>query len=110
MFIDPDLGQVEASAELGAPYIELHTGAYAEHTRSERELELGRLIAAAKRAHELGLKVNAGHGLSLDNIGPILKIPHLDTLNIGHSIVCRALFVGMEQAVREMLEKMSEHR
>lgn len=110
MFIDPDLRQVEASAEIGAPYIELHTGAYAEHTRSERELELGRLVAAAKRAHELGLKVNAGHGLSLDNIGPILKIPHLDTLNIGHSIVCRALFVGMEQAVREMLEKMSEHR
>ena len=106
MFIDPDLRQVEASAEIGAPYIELHTGAYAEQTRSERELELGRLIAAAKRAHEVGLKVNAGHGLSLDNIGPILKIPHLDTLNIGHSIVCHALFVGMEQAVRAMLEKM----
>ena len=106
MFIDPELSQVEASAAIGAPYIELHTGAYAERTRSERELELGRLIAAAKRAHELGLKVNAGHGLSLDNIGPILKIPHLDTLNIGHSIVCHALFVGLEQAVREMLETM----
>ena len=106
MFIDPDLGQVEASAEIGAPYIELHTGAYAERTRSERELELGRLIAAAKRAHEIGLTVNAGHGLSLDNIGPILNVPYLDTLNIGHSIVCHALFVGLEQAVREMLGKM----
>jgi pyridoxine 5-phosphate synthase len=106
MFIDPDLRQVEASADIGAPYIELHTGAYAEQTRSARELELGRLIAAAKRAHELGLKVNAGHGLSLDNVGPILKIPHLDTLNIGHSIVCHAVFVGLEQAVRAMLDKM----
>ena len=106
MFIDPELRQVEAAAAIGAPYVELHTGAYAERTRSERELELGRLIAAARRAHELGLNVNAGHGLSLDNIGPILKIPYLDTLNIGHSIVCHALFVGMEQAVRDMLEKM----
>ncbi len=106
MFIDPDLRQVEASAEIGAPYIELHTGAYAERTRSERELELGRLVAAAKRAHELGLKVNAGHGLNLENVGPVLRIPHLDTLNIGHSIVCHAVFVGLEQAVRAMLEKM----
>ena len=106
MFIDPELRQVEASAAIGAPYIELHTGTYASQTRSDRELELGRLIAAARRAHELGLKVNAGHGLSLDNLGPVLKIPHLDTLNIGHSIVCRALFVGLEEAVREMLEKL----
>ncbi|HNX32987.1 MAG TPA: pyridoxine 5'-phosphate synthase [Kiritimatiellia bacterium] len=108
MFIDPETHQVEAAAAVGAPYIELHTGAYANHTRSERELELGRLIAAAQRAHELGLKVNAGHGLSLDNIGPILALPHLDTLNIGHSIVCRALFVGLEQSVREMLEKLGK--
>ena len=100
-------GFEEASAEIGAPYIELHTGAYAEQTRSERELELGRLIAAAKRAHEIGLKVNAGHGLSLDNIGPILNIPHLDTLNIGHSIVCHAVFAGLERAVREMLAAMA---
>ena len=106
LFIDPELRQVEAAAEIGAPYIELHTGAYANHTRSERELELGRLIAAAKRAHELGVKVNAGHGLSLENLGPILNLPCLDTLNIGHSIVCRAVFVGLEQAVREMLKKM----
>jgi pyridoxine 5-phosphate synthase len=106
LFIDPELRQVEAAAAIGAPYVELHTGAYAEQSRSERELELGRLIAAARRAHEVGIKVNAGHGLSLDNVGPILKIPHLDTLNIGHSIVCHALFVGLEQAVRDMLEKL----
>ena len=105
-FIDPVKPQVEASKAAGFQMCELHTGAYAERMRSERELELGRLIAAGKRAHELGLKVNAGHGLSLDNIGPILNIPHLDTLNIGHSIVCHALFVGLEQAVREMLGKM----
>ena len=106
MFIDPELRQVEAAAAVGAPYIELHTGAYAERTGAARGLELDRLIAAARRAHEHGLKVNAGHGLSLDNVGPILKVPHLDTLNIGHSIVCRALFVGIEQAVREMLSKL----
>ena len=106
MFIDPELRQVEAAAAVGAPYIELHTGAYAERAGAARGLELDRLIAAARRAHELGLKVNAGHGLSLDNVGPILKVPHLDTLNIGHSIVCRALFVGIEQAVREMLSKL----
>ena len=106
LFIDPELRQVEAAAEIGAPYIELHTGAYAERTRSGREPELGRLMAAAQRAHEVGLSVNAGHGLSLDNLGPILKIPHLDTLNIGHSIVCHALFVGLEQAVTAMLGRM----
>ncbi len=106
MFIDPDLRQVEASAEIGAPYIELHTGTYAGQTCPEREEELERLIAAARRAHEVGLKVNAGHGLSIENVGPILGLPHLDTLNIGHSIVCHALFVGLERAVREMLGKM----
>jgi pyridoxine 5-phosphate synthase len=107
LFIDPDMRQVEASAALGAPCIELHTGAYAERVGAAREQELERLIAAARRANELGLTVNAGHGLSLDNVGPILGIPNLDTLNIGHSIVCRAVFVGLEQAVREMLEKLS---
>lgn len=107
LFIDPDVRQVEAAAALGAPTIELHTGAYAEHTGAVREEELARLNAAAQRASELGLVVNAGHGLSLDNVDPILRVPHLDTLNIGHSIVCRALFVGLEQATREMLQKLN---
>jgi pyridoxine 5-phosphate synthase len=108
MFIDPDLRQVEASAAIGAPYIELHTGAYAEHTGVAREEELSRLILAAEHAHKLGLHVNAGHGLNLENVGPILALPYLDTLNIGHSIVCDALFIGLENATRAMLNKLSK--
>lgn len=110
LFIDPDARQVEAAAAIGAPTIELHTGAYAEHAGAAREQERARLMDAAQRAHALGLTVNAGHGLSLENIDPILAIPHLDTLNIGHSIVCRALFVGIEQATREMLDKLQQRR
>ncbi|HQA39045.1 MAG TPA: pyridoxine 5'-phosphate synthase [Kiritimatiellia bacterium] len=110
LFIDPDARQVDAAAAIGAPTIELHTGAYAEHAGAAREQERARLADAAQRAHALGLTVNAGHGLSLENIDPILAIPHLDTLNIGHSIVCRALFVGIEQATREMLEKLQQRR
>jgi len=107
LFIDPDLHQVEASAALGAPYIELHTGCYAERTGAARETELARLIRAAELAHKLGLHVNAGHGLSIENVDPILTIPHLDTLNIGHSIVCHALFIGLEDATRAMLAKLN---
>jgi pyridoxine 5-phosphate synthase len=107
MFIDPDLRQVEASAALGAPYIELHTGTYAEASGVAREEELERLIQAAKHAHTLGLKVNAGHGLTLENVGPILMLPHLDTLNIGHSIICDAIFVGLVEATRAMLAKLN---
>ena len=110
LFIDPDAQQVEAASAIGAPTIELHTGAYAEHTGTERKKELARLTDAAQRAHALGLVVNAGHGLTLDNVDPILAIPHLNTLNIGHSIVCRALFVGIEQATREMLDKLQQRQ
>lgn len=110
LFIDPDAQQVEAASAIGAPTIELHTGAYAQHTGTERKKELARLTDAAQRAHALGLVVNAGHGLTLDNVDPILAIPHLNTLNIGHSIVCRALFVGIEQATREMLEKLQQRQ
>jgi len=109
MFIAPDLRQVEASAAIGAPYIELHTGAYAEQTGVAREEELQRLIQAARHAHALGIKVNAGHGLNLENISPILTIPHLDTLNIGHSIVCDALFIGLHEATRAMLAKLNAY-
>jgi pyridoxine 5-phosphate synthase len=107
MFIAPDLRQVEASAAIGAPYIELHTGSYAELFGAAREEELKRLIQAAHHAHALGLKVNAGHGLNLENIAPILAIPYLDTLNIGHSIVCDALFIGLHAATRAMLAKLN---
>lgn len=107
LFIAPDLRHVEAVAELRAPYIELHTGAYCELAGAAAEKELARLRTAAQRAHELGIGVNAGHGLNLDNVGPVCALPWLDTLNIGHSIVCHAVFVGLEQATRAMAKKLA---
>ena len=106
-FIDPDLRQVEAAAELRAPYVELHTGAYCEQTGAAAAKELERLRTAAQRAHELGICVNAGHGLNLGNVGPVCALPWLDTLNIGHSIVCHAVFVGLENATRAMAQKLA---
>lgn len=106
LFIDPDLRQVEASKKLGADMVELHTGAFANHFEAERERELARLIQAAEAAAGLGLQVNAGHGINYDNIGGILRIPHVAELNIGHSIVSRSVFVGLDRAVREMLAAM----
>ncbi len=103
LFVEPDIRQLDAGAESGAPYVELHTGRYCEATGPARDRELERLIEAAEHAHALGLKVNAGHGIHLDNVAGILRIPHLDTLNIGHSIVARAVLVGMDAAVKEML-------
>ena len=106
LFIDPDEGQVRAAAELGAPVVELHTGAYANAAPGSpaAAAELRRLAAAAEMATSLGLQVNAGHGLNYENTGLMLAaVPHLAELNIGHAIVCRAVFVGLENAVREML-------
>lgn len=103
LFIDPEPDQIEAAAALGAPVVELHTGAYAEATGTAREAELARLIEAARLASGAGIQVNAGHGLNYSNVAPILTLPHLVELNIGHSIVSRALFVGFEQATREMV-------
>jgi pyridoxine 5-phosphate synthase len=103
LFIDPDRAQIEASAELKAPWIELHTGAYANaYYGDRRAAELEILCQGAELAHRLGLVVNAGHGINYTNISEVLEIPHLHELNIGHTIVSRALFVGVEQAVREM--------
>jgi pyridoxine 5-phosphate synthase len=110
LFIDPDFRQVDAAAETGASYIELHTGTFCNLKGRSAVPELRRLVSAAIRAHGAGLKVNAGHGISLDNIGGIFEIPFLDTLNIGHSIVSRAVFVGLHAAVREFLEKMAGYR
>lgn len=104
LFIDPDPAQIHAAASLGAPVVELHTGAYAEASGAARDAELSRLIEAARLADEAGIKVNAGHGLNYVNVKPILALPKLVELNIGHSIVSRALFVGIEQATREMVE------
>jgi pyridoxine 5-phosphate synthase len=107
LFIDPDEPQVAAAAELGAQFVELHTGAFANSSGTDREIELARLIKAAELAHSTGLKVNAGHGINYENIHDILRIPHLVELNIGHSIVSRAIYAGMETAVKQMLHLMN---
>ncbi len=103
LFVDPDLEQLKASARVKADYVELHTGSYANSEGEAMQFELERLISAAEHANNIGLKVNAGHGIDYDNINGILEIPHLCELNIGHSIVSRAVIVGMHQAVEEIL-------
>jgi pyridoxine 5-phosphate synthase len=110
LFIAPDPAQVEAAARVGGQFVELHTGAFAEnfHRKRERAVELDRLIAAAAQAHQLGLQVNAGHGLNYRNIPALRSVPHLVELNIGHSIISRAIVVGLATAVREMLLAMEE--
>jgi pyridoxine 5-phosphate synthase len=111
-FIDADLKQVDASHHVGAQAIELHTGIYANATTlAARRKELARHARAAAHAHEAGLQVNAGHGLHYDNIREYIEdVPHLHTLNIGHSIISRAVFVGLEQAIREMLELLGSRK
>lgn len=110
MFIDPDLNQVRASAEIGAAMIELHTGTFANHTGAERAAEVERLCAAAALGHELGLQINAGHGLTTKNLPDLWAVPHLAELNIGHHIVSRAVFVGLQAAVCEILAVMGTYR
>lgn len=109
LFVDPDIETLVACKDTGAPTIELHTGTYCDAEPHDRGELMERLIRAADHAHEIGLKVNAGHGINLENMGGILCIPHLDTLNIGHSIVCRSVFHGLDNAVREMLAAMQEY-
>jgi pyridoxine 5-phosphate synthase len=105
MFIDPDPEQIAASKEVGAAAIELHTGAYANCTDDEGQIaELEKLIRGGRQAVSVGLRVHAGHGLTYRNIHPIKQIPQLYEVNIGHNIVARAVLVGLDQAVREMLE------
>jgi len=102
IFIDPDLGQLQAARDCGAPVVELHTGRYADAQGAAQAAELQRLKDAAKFGDRIGLQVNAGHGLHYTNVQAVVAIPQLVELNIGHAIVARALFVGLEQAVREM--------
>jgi len=111
LFIAPDPGQIEASARIGSQFIELHTGQFAEHfaEAAKREVELQRLVDGAKQAHALGLRVNAGHGLNYVNLPVLLRVPHLVELNIGHSIISRAVATGLRQAVKDMLEQMKGH-
>jgi pyridoxine 5-phosphate synthase len=112
LFIAPDAKQIEASARTGAQFIELHTGQFAEHfaDTAKGESELQRLIAGAKLAHSLGLQVNAGHGLNYENLAALNRVPYLVELNIGHSIVSRAVFTGLSAAVAEMLGLMKCYR
>ncbi|HEU0038310.1 MAG TPA: pyridoxine 5'-phosphate synthase [Verrucomicrobiae bacterium] len=135
LFIAPDPAQIEASARTGSQFIELHTGAFAEQfsenlaetisklaggdsteltEQTKRDLrssvELQRLISGAKQAHALGLRVNAGHGLNYVNLPTLYCVPHVVELNIGHSIVSRAVAVGLETAVKEMLQLMESYR
>lgn len=111
LFIDPDQAQIDAALRCGAPVIELHTGAYADaKTLEEQAHELSRIQAAAAYAHQAGLVVNAGHGLNYQNVQAIARITQINELNIGHGIIARAIFMGLEPAVREMKKIMMEAR
>jgi pyridoxine 5-phosphate synthase len=102
LFIDPDSQQIEAASQIGAPVVELHTGAYAEAAGSRQATELERLRTAARQASSLGLEVHAGHGLNYHNVQPVAAIAEIVELNIGHAIVGRAVFDGIGAAVRDM--------
>ena len=106
LFVDPDPQQLRAARDAGAPVVELHTGCYAEASDEHRAHELERLQAAAAAGVAMGLQVNAGHGLTLGNVGAVAAISGLCELNIGHAIVARAVFVGLSEAVREMKQVM----
>ena len=109
LFIDPEPRQIETAAEIGAPWIELHTGAFANnyHQPEAMRTELEKLQTGARLGQELDLTVNAGHGINYINITEILEIPHLHELNIGHSIMSRAMFTGIDEAVRAMRALMN---
>jgi pyridoxine 5-phosphate synthase len=105
LFIDPTMDQIRACRDVGGDAIEIHTGLYCDaKTPHELNEELQKVIVAAREAHNLGMEVKAGHGLNYFNVGPIADIPEIVELSIGHSIVARAVLVGMEQAVRDMID------
>ena len=111
LFIDPEIKQIEAALHCDAPVIEIHTGAYADaKNEDEKDKELRRIIKAVQFAHQAGLIVNAGHGLNYENVQAIARIPQINELNIGHGIIARAIFMGLEPAVREMKRLMTEAR
>jgi pyridoxine 5-phosphate synthase len=110
LFIDPDRSQIETSQEVGAHGVEIHTGTYCNAAGTGREKERDAVAAAAALAHGLGLEVHGGHGLNYDNVPPIATIPEIVELNIGHSIIARAVIVGIEQAVREMKQLLAKAR
>jgi pyridoxine 5-phosphate synthase len=102
LFIDPDPAQLEAARAVAAPVVELHTGSFADASGEEKDAEYDRLREACLSGHALGLQINAGHGLHLENVQAIARMPYMTELNIGHSIIARAIFVGLETAVQEM--------
>lgn len=111
LFIDPDFKQIEAAIRCKASVIEIHTGCYADaKTKTECHDELHRVIEAVHFAHQAGLIVNAGHGLNYQNVAAIARIPEINELNIGHGIIARAIFMGLENAVREMKRLMRDAR
>ncbi|KAF7786620.1 pyridoxine 5-phosphate synthase [Pseudoalteromonas rubra] len=111
LFIDADPKQIDAAKETGAPYIEIHTGAYADaESDAEMQAELERIRTGVKYAHSLGIVVNAGHGLHYHNVKPIAEMPEIYELNIGHAIIARAAIDGLEKAVRDMKRLMLDAR
>ena len=110
LFIDAQKDQIDAAKMCGAPVIELHTGHYADTQGAEQQQEFERIKSMATYAHSIGLQVNAGHGLTMENTTVIAELPEIVELNIGHSIIARAIFVGLEQATREMKELMLKAR
>jgi pyridoxine 5-phosphate synthase len=110
LFIDPEREQIDAARDAGAPVIELHTGRYADAGEGTRAAELAKIGAAAVYAAGRGLHVNAGHGLNYDNVQPVARLPHIRELNIGHSVVARAVFIGLPAAVREMKALIAQAR
>jgi pyridoxine 5-phosphate synthase len=110
LFIDPDGDQVRAAAQVGAQFVELHTGRYALSSGAQRETELARLARAGELALELGLRVNAGHGLDYDNVVPVARLVGVEELNIGFAIVSEALFSGVESAVARMAALVAAQR
>lgn len=110
LFIDPQPEQVEASAEVGAEFVELHTGRYARARGAAKKRELKRLQLAAELAHELGLRVNAGHGLDYENVQAVAALPHVEELNIGFAIVARSVFTGVEESISTMARLIRTQR
>ncbi len=110
LFIDPRADQINAAAQLGAHAIEIHTGCYANACGENQDKELSKIALAAEHGTKAELEVHAGHGLTYDNVRPVAMVPGVSELNIGHSIVSRSIFVGLENAVREMKRLVSAHR
>jgi pyridoxine 5-phosphate synthase len=110
MFIEPDRRQLDASKSLGAPVVELHTGAYANASGAEREKLLEKIRDAASYGESIGLEIHAGHGLTYENVKPIAAIPHIRELNIGHFLMGEAMFIGLEASIKKMRVLMDEAR